>query len=147
MDSFKLNSKWFPLITSLICMVFSIVMVIISSFVLVYMSNFCELPYEDNKSEVTLCYVPLVFNIIGAFIIISIIIGYLEFVWKNYRIVFAYGLLLSVLVVLLIGTSIAVFGLSKVKVLRLVEFGKQYQFYQWYFVTKIVLTYCEKTLF
>ena len=116
MDDFKLNSKWFPLITSLICMIFSIVMVSMSSYVLVYMSNFCELPYEDNKSEVTLCYVPLIFNIIGAFIIISIIIGYLTFVWKNYRIVFSYGLLLSVLLVLLIGTSITVFGLSKVKV-------------------------------
>ena len=116
MDDFKLNSKWFPLITSLICMIFSIVMVSMSSYVLVYMSNFCELPYEDNKSEVTLCYVPLIFNIIGAFIIISITIGYLRFVWKNYRIVFAYGLLLSVLLVLLIGTSITVFGLSKVKV-------------------------------
>ena len=116
MDDFKLNSKWFPLITSLICMIFSIVMVSTSSYVLVYMSNFCELPYEDSKSEVTLCYVPLIFNIIGAFIIISIIIGYLSFVWKNYRIVFSYGLLLSVLLVLLIGTSITVFGLSKVKV-------------------------------
>ena len=91
-------------------------MVSMSSYVLVYMSNFCELPYEENKSEVTLCYVPLIFNIIGAFIIISITIGYLKFVWKNYRIVFAYGLLLSVLLVLLIGTSITVFGLSKVKV-------------------------------
>ena len=116
MDDFKLNSKWFPLITSLICMIFSIVMVSTSSYVLVYMSNFCELPYEDSKSEVTLCYVPLIFNIIGAFIIISTIIGYLSFVWKNYRIVFSYGLLLSVLLVLLIGTSITVFGLSKVKV-------------------------------
>ena len=116
MDDFKLNSKWFTLITSLICMIFSIVMVSMSSYVLVYMSNFCELPYEDNKTETTLCYVPLIFNIIGAFIIISIIIGYLTFVWKNYRIVFSYGLLLSFLAVLLIGTSITVFGLSKVKV-------------------------------
>ena len=114
-DNFKLNSEWFPLITSLICVVFTIAMVGISSYVLVYMSNFCELPYEENKSEVTLCYVPLIFNIIGAFIIISIIIGYLRFVWKNYRSVFAYGLLLFVLLVLLIGTSITVFGLSKVK--------------------------------
>ena len=116
MDDFKLNSKWFPLITSLICIIFSIVMVSMSSYVLVYMSNFCELPYEENKSEVTLCYVPLIFNIIGAFIIISITIGYLRLKIKNYRIVFAYGLLLSTLLVLLIGTSITVFGLSKVKV-------------------------------
>ena len=115
-DNFKLNSEWFPLITSLICVVFTIAMVGISSYVLVYMSNFCELPYEDNKTETTLCYVPLIFNIIGAFIIISIIIGYLTFVWKNYRIVFSYGLLLSFLALLLIGTSITVFGLSKVKV-------------------------------
>ena len=129
MDDFKLNSKWFPLITSLICMIFSIVMVSMSSYVLVYMSNFCELPYEDNKSEVTLCYVPLIFNIIGAFIIISIIIGYLTFVWKNYRIVFSYGLLLSVLLVLLIGTSITVFGLSKVKVLM-------HSMIRWYDQTK-----------
>ena len=116
MDDFKLNSKWFPLITSLICIIFSIVMVSMSSYVLVYMSNLCELPYEENKSEVTLCYVPLIFNIIGAFIIISITIGYLRLKIKNYRIVFAYGLLLSTLLVLLIGTSITVFGLSKVKV-------------------------------
>ena len=116
MDDFKLNSKWFPLITSLICIISSIVMVSMSSYVLVYMSNFCELPYEENKSEVTLCYVPLIFNIIGAFIIISITIGYLRLKIKNYRIVFAYGLLLSTLLVLLIGTSITVFGLSKVKV-------------------------------
>ena len=116
MDDFKLNSKWFPLITSLICIIFSIAMVSMSSYVLVYMSNFCELPYEENKSEVTLCYVPLIFNIIGAFIIISITIGYLRLKIKNYRIVFAYGLLLSTLLVLLIGTSITVFGLSKVKV-------------------------------
>ena len=116
MDDSKLNSKWFPLITSLICMISSIVMVSMSSYVLVYMSNFCELPYEENKSEVTLCYVPLIFNIIGAFIIISITIGYLRLKIKNYRIVFAYGLLLSTLLVLLIGTSITVFGLSKVKV-------------------------------
>ena len=129
MDDFKLNSKWFPLITSLICMIFSIVMVSMSSYVLVYMSNFCELPYEDNKSEVTLCYVPLIFNIIGAFIIISIIIGYLTFVWKNYRIVFSYGLLLSVLLVLLIGTSITVFGLSKVKV-------SMHSMIRWYDQTK-----------
>ena len=129
MDDFKLNSKWFPLITSLICMIFSIVMVSMSSYVLVYMSNFCELPYEDNKSEVTLCYVPLIFNIIGAFIIISIIIGYLTFVWKNYRIVFSYGLLLSVLLVLLIGTSITVFGLSKVKI-------SMHSMIRWYDQTK-----------
>ena len=129
MDDFKLNSKWFPLITSLICMIFSIVMVSTSSYVLVYMSNFCELPYEDSKSEVTLCYVPLIFNIIGAFIIISIIIGYLSFVWKNYRIVFSYGLLLSVLLVLLIGTSITVFGLSKVKV-------SMHSMIRWYDQTK-----------
>ena len=116
MDDFKLNSKWFPLISSLICIISSIVMVSMSSYVLVYMSNFCELPYEENKSEVTLCYVPLIFNIIGAFIIISITIGYLRLKIKNYRIVFAYGLLLSTLLVLLIGTSITVFGLSKVKV-------------------------------
>ena len=116
MDDSKLNSKWFPLITSLICMISSIVMVSMSSYVLVYMSNFCELPYEENKSEVTLCYVPLIFNIIGAFIIISITIGYLRLKIKNYRIVFAYGLLLSTLLVLLIGTSITVFGLSKVKI-------------------------------
>ena len=116
MDDLKLNSKWFPLITSLICIISSIVMVSMSSYVLVYMSNFCELPYEENKSEVTLCYVPLIFNIIGAFIIISITIGYLRLKIKNYRIVFAYGLLLSTLLVLLIGTSVTVFGLSKVKV-------------------------------
>ena len=102
--------KWFSFTISCVLFVFSVVMISVSSNYLGNMRDYCEISNDKGQVEAAFCWTPIIFNIFGAFILITIMTGCLGFLWQNHRMVIAYGSMVTFLLMLMIGASIAVFG-------------------------------------
>ena len=112
MDKINNFIKWISVCINFILFVFSVGLIGLSSYVMIYMSKQCDISTGFGAAEA----IPfIILNIIGALICIGSFMGCFGWIFENHRFVITYIAVLSVLLIFLIGASVVLLGPFKVK--------------------------------
>ena len=108
--------KWIPISINIILFVFSVGLVGISSYVMIFMSKQCSTSFENDKAGLPFYFVLIIFNILGAFICMTSFLGCFGWITGNHKFLFTYAVVSAVLLLLLIGASVVILGPWEFKV-------------------------------